>query len=62
MNIESKIEFHVKWALVRERLLDSLGNSVDCVAGYYVHRNVIDEVAKPVLRGSVRTAIEEYEY
>ena len=61
MNIESKIEFHV-WALIRERLRDSLDNSVDCVAGYYVHRNVIDEVAKPMLRGSVSTAINEYEY
>jgi len=61
MNIESKIEFHV-WALIRERLRDSLDNSVDCVAGYYVHRNVIDEVAKPMLRGSVRTVINEYEY
>jgi hypothetical protein len=61
MNIESKIEFHV-WALIRERLRDSLDNSVDCVAGYYVHRNVIDEVVKPMLRASVRTAINEYEY
>ena len=61
MNIESKIEFHV-WALIRERLRDSLDNSIDCVTGYWVHRNVIDEVAKPMLRSSVRTAINEYEY
>ncbi len=61
MSIESKIEFHV-WALIRERLRDSLDNSVDGVAGYWVHRNVIDEVVKPMLRSSVRTAINEYEY
>jgi hypothetical protein len=61
MNIESKIDFHM-WASIRERLRDSLDNSVDCVAGYWVHRNVIDEVVKPMLRSSVRIAIEEYEY